>query len=65
VLGEDLPDRITHRQIIRIAMEGCGYASLCRFSTFAIEEAAAYIPGEVAMSYPLEAETIDDSSSLN
>ena len=54
VLGQDLPDRITHRQVIRVAMQVWAYASVCRFFTLAIEDAAVRVHGEVSADYPLE-----------
>ena len=48
-----LPDRITHRQVIRIAMDVWNYVSVCRFFTLAIEEAAIRVNGAVADDYPM------------
>ena len=53
VIGEDLPGQITHRQVIRVAMEVWRYASVCRFFTLAVEEAAVRVHGEVAAEYPM------------
>ncbi|MCL1837966.1 MAG: hypothetical protein FWG47_01435 [Propionibacteriaceae bacterium] len=55
VTGEYLPDTITHRQVILIAMDVWNYVSVCRFFTLAMEDAAVRVWGEVAAEYPLDA----------
>jgi hypothetical protein len=54
LFGDDLPERITHREVIRITMDVWNYASVCRFFTMAMEDSARRVHGEVAADYPLE-----------
>lgn len=49
----DLPDRLTHAQVVDIAAEVWQVESLCRFFTLGLEDAARDVAGTVAVDYPV------------
>lgn len=49
----DLPDRLTHAQVVAIAAEVWQVESLCRFFTLGVEDAACDLAGSVAVDYPI------------
>ena len=53
-LGEDLPEWISHSQVILVAMEVWSYFEICRFFILAVEEAACRVWGEVCVEYRLD-----------
>jgi len=54
VLGEHLPARITHGQVVLVAMQLWQVLRACRFFTMAVEDAAVHVNGTVAPDYPLD-----------
>ena len=52
VLGPHLPERVTHQQVVRIAMALWRHPCSCRFFAAAIDDAAVRVNGRVALDYP-------------
>lgn len=49
----DLPDRLTHAQVVATAAEVWQVEKVCRFFTLRVEDAAQYVAGSVAVDYPV------------
>ena len=50
----DLPDRVTHRQVVKACMVALDYIAVCRFFTLSVEDAAVAVHGAVEPTYPLD-----------
>lgn len=49
----DLPDRLTHAQVVATAAEVWQVDQVCRFFTLRVEDAARDVAGTVAVDYPV------------
>lgn len=49
----DLPDRLTHTQVVATAAEVWQVEKVCRFFTLGVEDAVQYVNGTVAADYPV------------
>lgn len=48
----DLPERLTHAQVVAIAAEVWQLGSVCRFFTLGVEDAARWVHGQTCAGYP-------------
>lgn len=53
VLRRKYPERITHKQVVKVAQRLIGYGWICRFFTLQVEDSATKVNGECADDYEL------------